>query len=310
VPHRQAAAAEFEQFTRTGGTRRIITAGDFVDLADGLNYAGRPINELQLQAWINQFGDDPRDRHWAFVLLRRLVKEGYFSSAKIYRSMLPKLRDEIRSAVPELRLGKQGYVTNIIIANHGHAGSSAPVVVSSLHQSLRVKKENCLPIEDVPRKLAGIANPVVIIADDFAGTGNQLAKSVDELCMQLDQWGDWRESTVLVVGAAIVADTSLWTSERFGGVDLRVAVGQLVSDRLRAFADGAGIFDSEDDRVRARDLVTVIGKSLQQGKPLGWAEQGLLVLLEANCPNNTLPVFWKEGRYGGRPWKPLFPRAT
>jgi hypothetical protein len=24
------------------------------------------------------------------------------------------------------------------------------------------------------------------------------------------------------------------------------------------------------------------------------------VLLETNCPNNTLPDFWKEGRFGGR----------
>jgi hypothetical protein len=212
--------------------------------------------------------------------------------------------------VRELRVGKQNFITNAIIVNHGPAGSSAPVAVTHLHQILKVKKENCVSIADLPKKLEKIEDPVLIIADDFAGTGKQLAKSVDEVYAQLDQIDGWSESAILVVCAAIAANTSLWTGERFGGVDLRTAVGHVISDRLQAFSEGANIFDSEEDRVRAYDLAKVIGKRLLSDHPLGWADQGLLVLLETNCPNNTLPVFWKEGRFGGSPWKPLFPRAT
>lgn len=167
-----------------------------------------------------------------------------------------------------------------------------------------------MSMEDVPKRMAKMADAVVIMVDDFAGTGSQLAASVDNLCAQLDQVSDWRDSTVLVVGAAIAVDISGWTADRFGGADVRRVAGHIVSDRLMAFAETAKIFDSEDDRVRTQDLVTVIGKSLLPNNPLGWGDQGLLVLLESNCPNNTLPVFWKEGRYGGHPWKPLYQRAT
>lgn len=307
---RRELEAEFEQFTHTRAAKRVITANDYVDLTDNLSYAGRSVNELQLQAWINQFGDDVRNRHLAFLLLKRLINEGYFTTSRLYRSILPRLKDRIREAVPELQLGRQNYISNAIIVSHGTTGSSAPAVVTNLHQVLRIKKENCVPVADVPQKLAKIREPVIIMVDDFAGTGNQLATSVDGLCSELDLHGDWRDSTIIVVGAAIAVDSSAWTAERFGGANIRPVVGHGLGSRVMAFDEDAKIFDSEDDRLRAKDLITVIGRALLPNNPLGWGEQGLLVLLESNCPNNTIPVFWKEGRYGGRLWKPLFPRAT
>ena len=153
-------------------------------------------------------------------------------------------------------------------------------------------------------------DPVLILVDDFAGTGNQLAKSLDALCAELDQLDDWQDTTVIAAGAAVAADTSKWSPGRYRGANVCTVVGYPVPKRLRAFEDSANIFETDDDRERARDLVTVIGKGIAPDHPLGWADQGLLVLLETNCPNNTLPVFWKEGRFGGRKWRPLFQRAT
>lgn len=307
---RRELEAEFEQFTRAGGAKRAITASDLVDLAHGLNYAGGAINELQLRAWIDQFGEDARDRHLAFLLLRRLIKEGYFTHNRMYRSILPKLAERIRDKVPELRVGKQNYVENAIIVSHGVLGSSAPTFVGSLRQILRVKKENCTTIEGARDRIAGLKDPVLILVDDFAGTGNQLSKSLADLCAELDQLDDRQDGAVIVAGAAVAADTSKWSTDLSQTADVRIVVGYPVPNRLRAFADSAEIFETEDDRTRAQDLVTVIGNSISRGHPLGWADQGLLVLLETNCPNNTLPVFWKEGRFQGSTWRPLFQRAT
>jgi len=307
---RRELEAEFEQFTRAGGAKRAITAGDLVELAGGLSYAGRAVNEVQLQAWIHQFGEDMRDRHLAFLLLRRLIKEGYFTNRAMYQTVLPKLAEQIRSKVPELHIGKQNYIENAIIVSHGALGSSAPTFATSLRQVMKVKKENCTTVDGVRDRMARMRAPVLLLVDDFAGTGNQLSKSLASLCTELDQVDGWQDNVVIVVGAAVAAETSQWSTDSFRGADVRTAVGFLVPDRLRAFAETADIFETEDDRARARDLVKVIGKSLAHDIPLGWADQGLLVLLETNCPNNTLPVFWKEGRFGGRPWRPLFQRAT
>jgi hypothetical protein len=307
---RRELEAEFEQFTRGGGAKRLIPAGDVVDLAQGLSYGGREVNAMELTAWIEQFSDDARDRYLAFLLLQRLIKEGYYTSAGIYRTILPKLKEAIRRIVPEIETSKGNYLLNVIIASHGREGSSVPATVTSLHQVMRIRKDNCVPIDEVPALAEGFRRPVILVLDDFVGTGQQLTRAVRSLCELMDQRGDWRDKSVLVIGAAISATQDIAGSEAFGGADVRTVIGQAVTSRLRALDPGAQIFDSEDDRARATDLVHVIGNSLVRNHPLGFGNQGLLVVLESNCPNNTLPVFWQAGTYAGRRWRALFPRVT
>jgi hypothetical protein len=43
-----------------------------------------------------------------------------------------------------------------------------------------------------------------------------------------------------------------------------------------------------------------------QFEPYGWKDTGGMVATYANCPGNTLPIFWADG--GRRPWSPLFKR--
>lgn len=46
-----------------------------------------------------------------------------------------------------------------------------------------------------------------------------------------------------------------------------------------------------------------------QFEPFGWKEGGALVSTHLNCPGNTLPIIWGEGRRRtGVTWRPLFPR--
>lgn len=306
---RRELEAEFEQFSRVGGTKRVIAAADFVALAGSLNYAGREVNEMQMRAWVEQFSEDTRDQYLALLLLQRLVKEGYYSSRKIYQTILPKMRDDIKQHIPEIELSKGNYLSNVIIVNHGVHGSSVPATVTNLHQVLRVKKENCLPPDEVPRLAARHRRPIIVMVDDFVGTGQQLIRAAESLCTLMDQNGDWRDDAILLIGSAIAATKDLTSSPSFEGLDVRVAIGQTVSSRLRGLDPNAQIFESEADRLRAEDLVTTIGRSLNRNRPTGWGDQGLLVVLESNCPNNTLPVFWQSGNYAGQPWRALFPRV-
>jgi hypothetical protein len=87
-----------------------------------------------------------------------------------------------------------------------------------------------------------------------------------------------------------------------------VVLGLTLGHEVQAFHEHASVFDSEADRIAARDLMSTIGRSLLAKPPLGFADQGLLVVLESNCPNNSLPALWKNGTYSGRDWLPLFER--
>lgn len=52
-----------------------------------------------------------------------------------------------------------------------------------------------------------------------------------------------------------------------------------------------------------------IGRELYPGSPMGYGDIGALFAFHNAVPNNTLPIFWSNGRVGERAWKPLFPRA-
>jgi hypothetical protein len=50
------------------------------------------------------------------------------------------------------------------------------------------------------------------------------------------------------------------------------------------------------------------GKELEPGTPLGFKNGQLLLGFAHNVPDNTLPIFWSQGR-PSRPWTPIFRRV-
>ncbi|MNE65630.1 hypothetical protein D3C80_1611270 [compost metagenome] len=69
---------------------------------------------------------------------------------------------------------------------------------------------------------------------------------------------------------------------------------------------GIGFWNDADEMHRAKALCQELGAKLYKS-PLGFQDQGLLLVLPATCPNNSLPVLFR-GKAGVTPWVPLFPR--
>ena len=92
-----------------------------------------------------------------------------------------------------------------------------------------------------------------------------------------------------------------------GGCRVRTAVE--LSGENMAFSPEAKVFGTEGERKAARKLFKDIGGVLEPKQPLGFEGCEALVAFEHRCPNNTLPVFYRQGvEYRGRPWIALFPR--
>lgn len=72
--------------------------------------------------------------------------------------------------------------------------------------------------------------------------------------------------------------------------------------RQRYFSPSLGDFDLNIFRTMAEHY----GASLFPGHPLGYKDGQLLLGFTHNTPDNTLPVFWNEGRV--TPWSPIFVR--
>lgn len=287
---------------------RVVTAADYVQLARGLEYQGRTVGAVDLQGWVEQL-PDPSHRYLAFQVLKRVCTAGYFSQSRLQTEVVPKLVSSLRLGPlngRELR-ATNGYLTRVLLLDHGARGSSAPALQRMMLTHLRLAKGAVTPIDEVAERVRREEPSLVLVVDEFAGSGSQITRVVDELATELSSLGqDWNEQVAIGVGLGVVAgpDAEASLADR----PCEVAIGVRLSNEVKAFDDGSDVFESDSDREAAKDLFAAIGRSLSVRPALGYRNQGLLVVFESNCPNNSLPALWKTGTYGGRDWNPVFQR--
>jgi hypothetical protein len=123
-----------------------------------------------------------------------------------------------------------------------------------------------------------------------------------------------RNPAIRVVVLATTADGQIKIREKlkvYDGVDINLIVCEPLTPRHFAFADLKG-FESLEEADEAKALCKSIGSQLVRKAPLGYGEQGLLVVFPNTCPNNSLPLLYAAGSYNrgntSLSWKPLFPR--
>lgn len=308
---------EFEASRLATPNQYVVAPGDLVSICKSLFYCGERVNEMQVSAWLQQFGVDERSQWLAFLVLQRLATEGYFSPERLQRDGVPGLATAIRSSkagafqkFSRPKKGQRTYLENWYLLRRDSPGSSADPINRSLSAELKIRKSsNFVTLQEMLTILQNgkHEHSVLLIVDDFAGTGTQLRETVGDVTEQLSKRiPDWRERCLVIAGACIASDGSVLDEIREDGVD--VAIGTVAGERLRAFDPGAEILASHDDTHAAKDLFESVGRSLVKNAPLGYGGDGLLVLFPDNCPNNTLPAFWAAGSYRGEAWTPLFER--
>jgi len=88
------------------------------------------------------------------------------------------------------------------------------------------------------------------------------------------------------------------------GVRGHIHVAVALDDRDRCFHERSRVFPDPDAREQARALAFERGLVLDQKHPLGYRDSQTAVCFEMRCPNNSLPVLWKDAPG----WRALFPR--
>lgn len=290
----------------------VIPEDDIIAVSQRLVFCGRQKDVADIRSWLRQFDDDARIEV-AFLLLKRLADKGFINEGT--KSLtLAKLDEMVRAR--RLAVGKKawkierGRLDNLCLTYVDSELKSGAATARELRSMMRPGKSAAA--NDISGWMRSHidADPMVVIVDDFAGTGTTLAKGLTRFKHQIDPttWQRYLDDERISVFVMFAFPEAV-DHVRKQCPGIHVVAATVLGDEVRACVEESAIFKDEAELRFARDVLLQVGRELYPDAPLGFGDLGALVMFHNAAPNNTLPIFWSNGRVGERPWKPLFPRA-
>ena len=309
--------ATFEEEERVSLNRQIeertrIKTEEILELLSKPKiYKGQEITVEQVRNWLEQF-DDIFEQRLIFKLLQNF---------KLYSDHDLRLSVESLFGFVNKGFVKRGLVRNLeskkrkredILVSYldKSPAKGAPYITKLFADENNIYTESVCTPEAIAKKIMESTSvKCLVILDDFIGSGNTIISNVksyfnEELCNLI------RERKVFVIVGAITgfAKSKELIEEKLGVLDieLQVVIVDLLNDNDKCFSSEANIFANPAEIKRAKDICFHKGEDLDRRFPLGYSDCQSLVAFPMNCPNNTLPIFWKKAT----DWKPLFERNS
>jgi hypothetical protein len=290
-----------------------IPEDDLLTLSSQLVYLGKQKDVAELRGWLRQFDDDNRIE-LAFMLLRRLTEKG-FTSAGEHEYLLGRMVEAVNAH--RLSVGSKTWNVvlrrrdNLCISYVDSELKSGANVARALTKRLQPGKSG--DAESVGSWLRSRVqlDPILIFVDDFSGTGATIAtgfKNWKLRCKEseiVERLLEERRVAFVLAQAFPEAIDRLTKEEP----RLHVVAIKALGAEVRAFDPEAEIFETTQEAEFAKEVMLQIGRELTAGMPLGFGDQAALLAFYDTVPNNTLPIFWSNGKVNEKQWKPLFPRT-
>jgi hypothetical protein len=219
-----------------------------------------------------------------------------------------------------LKLTEKRITRNVLVCHIDPMGKSGPALVTEFRRVNQIYHKLCGSIEDIAEILAGKSEVshfakatdrwLLMMVDDFIGTGHAGTEYIVKALATLDDLApDWESRCYPFYGCVCGFEKGAELVEASANNRVTVLVAHPFEEKDRTFSVDAGIFQDDRERGIAKALFQKVGGSLERNHPLGHEDSQALVVFPSNVPNNTLPVFYKQGRYEGKLWTPLFPRV-
>jgi hypothetical protein len=288
-----------------------IAEDDLLAITQNLVFCGKQKDVAEVRIWLRQFDDDSRIEI-AFALLKRLTERGYVSDgarelaiSKVIEGVNAKRLTLGAKTWKVVKGRKDNLCLSYVDSDLKSGASLTREVVKRLNPG---KAGSATEISSWIRTHAE-SDAIIVILDDLSSTGRTmrsgLGKWIDE---NHDVLTPYLRERRIMLGLLYSTGKAL---DAIGEVDRRIAIlpANTLGAEVVAFDPDADIFESADELEFARNVMLQIGRELTPQNPLGFGDQGLLFTFHNTVPNNTLPVFWSNGRVNERPWRPLFSRA-
>lgn len=327
----------------TGVQKKEITEKDIYENIDILNrilWDGRVLKPT-IQVWLSNFSDkDERDA--ALYLLSRCM---YFNQASTRYLLKALFRDKYRTPIlQEIRESKGGTMDEMVIESEFRVrlmrtrflgvGNSAE---SGDHMLYFFRQENGLPvnplftnIDELLLKDEDIEH--VVFIDDLCGSGNQIKydKKLKECIKMLRAKKKSPKISYMMLFGTITGIQrirNLFFKENGLKWFDEVEAEMELNESYKCFGDMSRYFKDEEKKNKYKEMCLKYGMALIdkiadrdfndpltdekraayiRSCALGYGDCQLLLSLQHNTPNNTLPIFWFEEE--GEDWKPIFKR--
>jgi hypothetical protein len=240
----------------------------------------------------------------------RLLQNVEFFPSTFVRKKLGEI-DEVVRRSGAARIGKRALTNLEVVVSYLDGAAKSGAHFARLYtEECGVRALDVVERAALRDKLAeNDAVRVVLMVDDFVGTGQSAEKGLRELH---DAVADIvRTRDIKVVFGAIVAFHSGWKHVQSVAEELQFGVEthccEILEESSRLFGPQSKAFPDAGDRDRAREIARTRGTALEKSWPLGYGNLELAVVFERGSPNNTVPILWGES---GQPkWIPLFKRV-
>jgi hypothetical protein len=272
-------------------------------------YQGRSLTPDHLRTWLNQFGEASDQR----LMLKLLQQFRYFNASAVREH----LRDLHRYVLRDLAEAGYGYTMSgqqrsrgdLIVCGMQGGGSGAAALVKPYRDENRIYAERAIDAAAVPSAVAANQDTIraVLIVEDLIGTGNTARKRLAEFSREWTVDDEWPPNLSVYLLAICGFDSAVDAVRKHVAqldIPFQVHVATPLDNSDRCFHEASRLFEDPEDRDRARAFCAALGETLEPRHPLGHDDTQAAVAFEARCPNNTLPVVWKDAPN----WQALLPR--
>ena len=270
-------------------------------------YKGSEITTIQVRAWLDQFKDNSQKR-LMFSLLQNVKFYNEIESREKIRVLHKEVQKDLAQMGAIRSADGRTKRDDILLSSFGPPSKSGSYYARLYADENNIFVSNEIRFDKIQEALQG-DNPIkaIVFVDDIISSGGSTIESLYDLNKTCG--GLIKRNNVKVFISAICG-------LHIGMCKLRNAIEEvpfkaevIVGDPLtECFSDQSEVFSSTEDQRKAKLIAREYGQKLEKKHPLGYQNSQLLVVFHDNCPNNTLPILWKEST-GKIQWTPLFKRS-
>lgn len=242
--------------------------------------------ENDIVNWLENF--QPEHRSLALQLLRNIQVYSKEDCRRWCQKLHDYLPEEIRQS------------PNVFYVGLGLPSESGSLVSYYYRTTNNLMVENFLDLSQAAdaNALKRLNVRTLVFLDDFIGSGNQTIEFWRSLSSRLGQHIDTLDFYYSAFFSHRDGKTNIEKHTKF-----KVQTVRKLDESDKAFGVGSDFFP-EYLREIIKKIFREYGERLSPSHPLGFRDGQMLIILDHNTPNNTLPVLWSSEAN----WFPLFKR--